>query len=250
MKNKTLYFITCVVSVAFILPSLLCNNTITNVLSGIGCSGIAAGAMAIFLELAENKRARQRILKERQIYFYEIHSQLMMMIERLLWLNDRLEDDFNWELDPYEYFSLRYMVFSHDISQEKTISFQEAVEVLTDIGKKYNLENIKRLSNEQRAKVQKMFLIVASSSLYLLKEINAVENNKLLLDIEEFISIEEVKQLRFEISMAVEIMEKTDKNYETAIRCLLSATKKIREIGDYNDSVRVGLHGSIEMAEL
>lgn len=251
MKNKALYSITCVASILLILPSVFSNSPIVVALSGVGCSGLAAGVLAIFLECSENKREKQRMNKARQIFFHEFYSQLKMIIERLLWFNYRLEeDDFNWGLDPLEYSSFRYMLFAHSISQEKTISFQEAEEILIKIGKKYNIENIKSLSEKQRAKVQKMFLIVAASSRYLLREANNVENNKLLLNIEEYITIEEVKQLNFDIALAIGIMQKTDKNYDVAIKSLLSAIKKIREIGNYSDNIRIGLHGSMEITEL
>lgn len=251
MKNKGLYLIACIVSVVLILPSLFSNSAITGALSGIGCSGLAAGIMAIFLELSEVEREQRSLAKARQTYFNEMNSQLIMVIERLLWFNDRLNnEDFNWNLDLAEYSSLRYMIFSQTISQGRVVSFHEAESMLTEIGQKYNLENIKALSDEQRRKVQRMFLIVASSSVHLLREVNTAVNNKLLLNAEEYITIDEIKKIYFDISLAIGIMQKNDKNYEVAIKSLLNATKKIREIGDYNDSVHIGLHGSFGIAEL
>ncbi|MCR4745643.1 MAG: hypothetical protein K5894_10505 [Lachnospiraceae bacterium] len=45
-------------------------------------------------------------------------------------------------------------------------------------------------------------------------------------------------------------MQKTDKNYDAAIKSLLDAAKKIRDIGNYDNDVRIALHGSIEISDL
>lgn len=251
MKNNTLYLVACVISIGLILPAVFYNDGITSALSGIGCSVLAASIMAIFLENADSKREKKRLMNARQIYFNEINSQFTMMIGRLLWFEERLEEgDFDWDLDPDEYSSLKFMLYSQRFSQGKVVSFQEAESRLVEMGKKYNFENIQELSQEQRLKVQKMFVIIAASSLHLLREVKAVNNNKLLLDVEEIISIKEIEQLIFNISLAIAIMQKADKNYEAGIKLLLSAAKKIREIGGYNDSVNIALQGSIETSEI
>ena len=220
-------------------------------LSSVGCSGFAAGIMAIFLENAESIREKKRITKARQIYFDEMNNQLTMTIERILWFDERLqEDNFNWSLNPSEYSSLRYGLFSHSISKERRVSFQEAEKMLLQMGNKYNLENIRGLSEEQRLKVQKMFQIVATGCSYLLREMSSIIDNKLRLDTEKYISIKESEELSFNISLAAGIMLKTDKNYDVAIKSLLAAAKKIRGIGNYDNDVRIALHGNIPISEL
>ncbi len=84
----------------------------------------------------------------------------------------------------------------------------------------------------------------------MLRETSVIKDNKLALDTEEYISIKEVEELSFNISIAVGIMQKTDKNYDAAIKSLLVAAKKIRDIGNYDNDVRIALHGSIEISEL
>ncbi len=158
MKNTRLYTITIIVSIVLILPSLFCDTAFIAVLSSVGCSGLAAGIMAIFLEKAESTREKKKIAKARHIYFGEMNNQLTMTIERLIWLDERLhEDGFNWDLNPSEYSSLKYMLYSHSIANERKVTFQEAEKKILQIGDEYNLENIKTLPEEQRLKVQKMF---------------------------------------------------------------------------------------------
>ena len=56
MKDFKIYIITIIVSVLLLIPALICENPVLNTFSSIGCSGIAAAIMAIFLEKANTKR--------------------------------------------------------------------------------------------------------------------------------------------------------------------------------------------------
>ena len=249
--NKKVYIITIVISILIMIPSVFCSNSITTLLSGIGCSGIAAAIMAIFLDWTNDKREKQKTKSAKNIYFKSINNQLNMLIERILWFDERMDDeDFNWDLPRSQYSSLRYMIFASQISKERTVSYEEAINLLKEIGKKYTLEKQDEMTPEELSKVQKMFLILADSCDFLISEANSIRDNKLALHNENYISLSDTDSLLFCLSLAIGIMFTPKKNYDLAITEIITAAKKIREIGNYDEEIRIGLHGSIKTTEL
>ena len=143
------------------------------------------------------------------------------------------------------------MVEASRLYKEYSLAYDDAVDKLRSIGEKYNLDNIKRFSEEGVNKVNRLFQIVAAGSMYLLNEAKAVKDNKLLLNAENYLSMEENKDIMFEISLSVGLMAKKNKNYQVAINSLVKVVEKLREIGSYGKGdIRVGLHGSVPISEL
>ena len=69
MENKKIYIWTIILSLLLLIPAAIWENRILTILSGIGCSGIAAAIMAIFLEMTSLKKESVRKAKTRSIYF-------------------------------------------------------------------------------------------------------------------------------------------------------------------------------------
>lgn len=258
MKNLKIYIITILGSMLLFVPSLVCEcshsnlQPLYNVFSGIGCSGIAAAIMAIFLDYSNNRREQEKLKKAKSLYFKQIYDQLIMVVERILWFNERLQDaDFNWNLRDYDYSSFGYMVGIGSRYPETTLPYDAAINKLKDIGVKYNIDNIKTIAESDKYKITRLFQIVAASSSYLLNEANAIKNNKLTLDIIDYMSLDENKGIMFDISLFITFMGKPNKNYQAAVNALISVTERIREIGQYpKDDIRIGLHGSFPMSDL
>ncbi len=252
VKDFKIYFITIIVSLLLLLPSLFCKATpLLSILSGMGCSGIAAAVMAIFLDMANTRRESQRQQRTKTLYFKHIYDQLIMMMGRILWFSERLSDEsFNWELDDNVYSTMNYMVAVSTKYPNESISYKDAVERLSVIGEKYNLDNIKSISENEKHKILRMFQIIAAGSTYLIIEANNIKANKLILEAEDYFSVEDNDQLMFDISLALGLMGKPDKNNKAIIGSLIRATDKIRELGHYTNNVDVRLHGSISVNEL
>lgn len=252
MRDLGIYVIAIIISALFLVPSLICKCPVFDTLSGIGCSGIAAAVMAIFLERANAKRERERTAKAKSLYFKQLYDQLIMMIERILWFDERLKDDnFNWNLQDDVYSTFGYMAGISSRYQETSLTYDDAINKLKDIGVKYNIDNIKTIAEPDKCKIKRLFQIVAASSSYLLNEANAIKNNKLTLDIIDYMSLDENKGIMFDISLFITLMGKPNKNYQAAVNALISVTERIREIGQYpKGDIRIGLHGSFPMSEL
>lgn len=249
--NKKVYIWTIAISFLLMIPACIWNCNVLTVLSGIGCSGIAAAIMAIFLEMTSLKKENERKVKTRTIYFRELKEQLKMMLERILWFDERMNDDFDWNNDPSSYSSFQYMIYaSQQYSGGEIVSFQEAEKRLNVLKEKYSLGKQSTMPKDQLQKGQKMFSIVAASSQPLLQEINSIRENKIELNAEDYLSLEEIDNLYFQITLAISLMYKPNKNYKLAVDSLVSAYKTICKTGNYTDEITIGLHGTIKMNEI
>jgi len=63
--NKKIYFWTIAISILLLIPDCIWDHSFLTIISSIGCSGIAAAIMAIFLETAAENRERERNAKAR-----------------------------------------------------------------------------------------------------------------------------------------------------------------------------------------
>lgn len=248
MKNLKIYIGVIAVSFLFIASQAVCLNPVTSMLSGIGCSGMAAAIMAIFLEKAEMVREQERQQRACSLYFREMNGQLLDVIGNLIWLEDRLdEEDFNWDLPAEEYSTHRYVVFAAKMEKDRFLPFDDAMETLKAIGIKYNLDHMRTMPAEKKKKIEKMFKVTACNAADLVNEVQRLEKDKLLLQSEGYSSIEQSNQIISNITIAIQIMDSTDKNYNTAITFLSSTAKKVREIGNYEEDIHVGMQGMIRL---
>lgn len=249
--NKKIYIWTIVISLLLLIPACIWDCDILTILSGIGCSGIAAAIMAIFLDMASLKRENERKAKTRTIYFSELKEQLKMMIERILWFDERLNENFDWDKDPAIYSTFQYMLYAgQQYPREKTISFEEAEARLNILKDKYSLEQQSKMQSDYLQKVQKMFMILAASGITLLSEANSIKECRVELDAEDYMSLDEIESMCFQISLGVSLMCKANKNYGAAIQSIVSAYKAICKAGNYTDKINIGLHGTIRITEI
>ena len=252
MNYTKIYILICVISLAIMLPTCIHDRSILNTLSGIGCSGLAASIMAIYIDANAKKTEKQKLSKARNLYFKELNEQLNMLMGRIIWFNERLSDkSFNWDLPPQEYSSFKYMLFANSSYPETaSFSFDDAKTKLSEIGEKYNLEAQENMAPEDLSTIQKMFIIIATSASFLLNEAITIKDNKLDLNISEYADIETIDGILFNISFAISIMSIPGKNYSAAINAILSASSTLRSLGQYTDSIKGSLHGSIHINEL
>ena len=251
MKDTKIYIVTLIASLLFVATAIIWPGCpTTTILSGIGCSGIAAAIMAIFLERSSNAREEEQRKRATNLYFREMNSQLTMLIEKLIWLEERLADEhFKWDYPTETYNTFRYMIAASRMGKDRTITFDEAEKILEDIGHKYDLEGIKKLTVEEKQHVEKMFEIVSNGAKYLLNETIALKRDQLTLNAEGYASIEDTKDTIYYISTFLEIAAAKDYNYKIAVDSLLHAVKRIRKIGEFTNNINVGMHGTINLME-
>lgn len=249
--SKKIYSWTIVISVLLLIPACIWDCSILTILSGIGCSGVAAAIMAIFLDIESLKKENERKARTRAIYFRELKQQLKMMLERILWFDERLNENFDWDQDPSLYMTLQYMLYvNQQYSKEEEISFEEAEKRLNALKDKYSLDQQASMQSDYLLKVQKMFFILGTSGIELLSEVNSLKERRIELDTEDYISLEEIDNMCLHIPLSISLMLKPNKNYGTAILLLVLAYKTICTVGNYTDKISIGLHGTIKLTEI
>lgn len=249
--SKKIYIWTIVISVLLLIPACIWDCSILTILSGIGCSGVAAAIMAIFLDIESLKKENERKARMRAIYFRELKQQLKMMLERILWFDERLNENFDWDQDPSLYMTLQYMLYvNQQYSKEEEISFEEAEKRLNALKDKYSLDQQASMKSDYLLKVQKMFFILGTSGIELLSEVNSLKERRIELDTEDYISLDEINNMCFHIPLSISLMLKPNKNYGTAILLLVLAYKTICTVGNYTDKISIGLHGTIKLTEI
>lgn len=101
MSNKCLYIISVLFSLVLVILGAILEGKIAAVFSNVGCSGIAASVMALFLERISEKNRKLHLVNARSLYLRRLNDQLNMMLERILWFDARLNDlRFDWVLLP------------------------------------------------------------------------------------------------------------------------------------------------------
>ena len=248
---KKIYILTIVISIAFIIPGCIVSYPVLNVLSSIGCSGIAVAIMAIFIEKHTKNQQETVKKKARKAYFQELHGQLKMMLERIVWFDERMDDaQFDWGKNPIEYSSLKYMIWATENYPEYVMSYNDIRDALLKIAGKYNLEHQENMSTNEKIKVYKMFNILGVSGTEIVRQIEIIDANKLVLDMEDYMSLDDISELNSSIRMAVFLMMSNGKNYGVFVSQLLSAYDKISSYCDGDKSFRIGVHGNISWKEL
>lgn len=248
---KKIYIWTIVISIAFIIPGCIVSYPVLNALTSIGCSGIAAAIMAIFIEKHTKDQQEAIKKKARKAYFQELYVQLKMMLERIVWFDERMNDaQFDWGKDSSEYSSLNFIIWASENYSEYDMSYNDLRGLLLKIAGKYSLERQEKMSTEEKIKVYKMFNILGVSGTEIVRQIEIIDANKLVLDMEDYMSLDNISGLNFSIRMAIFLMMSNGKNYGVFVSQLLSAYDEISSYCEGNKSFRIGVHGNVSWKDL
>lgn len=242
---KKIYIWIIIISIAFIIPGCIVSYPALNVLSSIGCSGITAAIMAIFVEKHTKDQQETFKKKARKAYFQELHGQLKMMLERIVWFDERMDDaQFDWGKNPIEYSSLKYMIWATANYSEYVMSYNDIRDALLKIADKYNLEHQENMSTNEKIKVYKMFNILGVSGKEMMRQIKIIDDNKLLLDVVDYMPLSESKVVYSSIGIAVNIMGSNGLDYGYSVSQLLSIYDEISGYCEVDKSFRIGVHGN------
>lgn len=248
-KNP-IYVIAILISIALTIPFMIWGTNVLSVLSGIGCSGIAAAIMAIFIDAKIDKDRKSKVDKAKHTYFKKLYDELVYILQRVLWFDERSADsNFNWDLPPESYSQIGYMIFASKYPR-KTMSFGDAMVCLEQCSKKYTLEEVRACSDQEKERIYKMFRIIAASAYYLKDSLKTVKQNEIMLNIEDYLSLEKINDLDFKINLALSLMEKPDKNYSLAINFLSEAAKSLREECGFQKDFQIAILGSYPMSDI
>lgn len=251
MKNNKIYIITIILSIILMSLDVITGNCLGGILSGIGCSGVTAAIMAIFIDKSNNRYEQKRKDYVKKMYLHNFVSCITTLIGELIWLDEMIDDDkFNWDLNDDKYEGLNFVIYSAEISKTRTISYNEAMQCLNCIAIKYNKDGIEKLDEAKKLRVCKMFRIASKSTVSLLKEFVKINDNALLLELEGLITRSDLERIRSEIVVFYGIVTRNDKNYHTAIKCLQQVLNSVCEFIGERPDIEVGPNSCVSILGL
>ena len=173
-------------------------------------------------------------------------------MQRILWFDERVEDkDFDWSMPVHKYCTLQYILHSFSsYKSDEIITFSEAVNRLNKCREKYSLDALKQYSQDERAKIEKMFQIISESGHTLLMIVQNINQQKVMLDSEEYITLTDIERLVFNINFAVSLMSISGKNYAVPIKQIVECAEMIRSLCEDNSDFQISLQGSFSANEL
>ncbi len=244
------YICTLVILAIFISISFIPGGAdfFKTVLLSIGCSGIAASIMAMFLEYVNHKREQTKKIYYRYVYFNDLSQQLKKLFERVLWF-DKAIGSVNLTKDVNYYLSLDFVCEAGLMNIDETISFEEAEKRIKDIIEKYKKENWSdSLIIWEDTTI--MFKIIGRASEGLYDEIERLKNNRFGLVLNDIVTDDEVQ----EILNCIEEFPKallTDKlNNSTALSFMWDGYKDIRNICEFTDEFYVSWQPKCDIKKL
>lgn len=252
MNNLKLYLIFCFLSIFLIVISYLINNEFLNVLKNISYSILAATFIALIIDYNNLQIEQKNINKFRSTYLEEMNIHLSLIIGHLLWLEGHLTDELiNWNLEPQAFLEIDFAIFFSKYYENEEITFDNALKRLKKISKKYSIDKMNEMSEQEKANILKMFQIASLECRRLLVVMDTLYKDKIILDVKNYVSLKDTDQLVWDISLCKKIMEKEDSNYEIAIHYLISSAEIIKKIGNYDNMISIGFdEGFVEFDKL
>lgn len=193
---------------------------------------------------SENPKSKKE--SDSAVYFRTLNSQFSTLIQRMLWFEERIINNdyevFKWP--PVFYSSLNFILTYSSKYEKDTISFEEAEQRILNMKDKYAYNNFSKLSKVECEKAIKMFQALNYyKDVFILSEINKIEKDKLLLNTEKIISLEENKKLVEDYGIIGLILNNPKGNYGLAIELIFSIAKKLRELTGYNEDISIDISG-------
>lgn len=238
--TNQVYVASIVISLLLIILSNIrnINTDAKTVLISIGCSGMAAAIMAIFIDMAQKKQEESRNMQLKKYNLSGLYYELKSFFERLIWFDEILSTH---EIDnDIEYYlssdflteALSWNVYSQEDYKEICSSIKELID-------KYNKDSWKESENITHKKVEKMFYIISNASIKIQEEMTILNKNRNFLVANSIVTIEEINELNVCVGKFIELLGVKGTNYSTSLHFLFSAFDKIKDIGNYDDELYI-----------
>lgn len=236
LDTKAIYIISIVVSLIFIIVSYIPYGIkgAEVILQGMGCSGIAAGIMAIFIDNTQQKQNKKRILELREKFLWRLNVQLKLLFERIIWFDHViLEHDLDKEIAYY--LSLDFLSEAVKWNYYKSDKIESVEAEINKIINKYDKEKWKDSEAITYDKVEKMFNIIGFASAELQAEVDNLLNNEMYLIVNGIMTSKEIRELYACLRNHVQFLQVKGTNYSTAVLFLLQAYKLVKSMGNYHE---------------
>ena len=243
IRNSYLYLLFSLVSIGMII-FLSCNeDPFSNICINIFCSILAASILAVFIEEINIRQETIEKNKFNKIYFNDINDDFSRIIGQILWFEEHKNDDFiDWTKEIEYFLNYRFNILASKFTTPYETSFEEATERLRSISKKYTYDKISGMSDDEKIKVKKISNILSHDCVNLFFKFKQIESNKIELDIGNYIKLEELEEIINNMKHCCYIMSNKEKGYGAGIKLLISSANKMREVGNYNNNIKIGMN--------
>lgn len=253
-KSNRLNILFAIIGIAFFILARIPYGPSwgTGILYGIGCSVLSSAVMSYWMTRRQEKDNAQKALTFRNVYFRDLYDKVEEMLIRMLWFDARWEDkNFDWTLSEPKYGSLKYMLRAGRTYEPKSLTFLEVEALVKSCQEKYGLGYVESLDQNNLARLKKMHSIILYNSLGVIDERNKVSKDKAVLTEIAGVTIDDLEQIISQIDLGFTILRcKGAKNYGVAYNEIFAAYKGIRDLGGYDNDLRLELRGSVKPEEL
>lgn len=215
-------------------------------LSSVGLSIVASTVFGWMFEVASTRARRKRVQKMREVYFSELSRKLRMLLGNLLWYVDRLPDkSFDWSRTPESYWKVTQLVMFQGQWPSRDLAYEELDRVVAELQTKFSLDSMKKLPQGEYDKVVSLFEIVMFAAVDLMKCCVDLHQQRLALAYEDVFSLEESKDLIWNIQSAWEAQKTARacqrRNFGFVIGNLAKALKTVESGATTGKNLTIGL---------
>lgn len=243
IRNSYLYLIFSLISIVVIIFFSYDKYPVSDIFINIFCSILAASILAAFIEEMNIKQKTIEKNKFKKIYFNAINDDFSRIMGQILWFEEHKDDDFiDWNQNIEYFLDYNFKINAIQRTEPYNISFEEATKRLEEISEKYKFDKIQIMSDDEKLKVSKMFNIISHDCINLFFKFMQIENNKIDLDVGNYIKLEDLEEVLNNMKRCCYIMSNKEKAYGVGIILLISSANKIREVGNYNNNINIGMN--------
>lgn len=177
-NKESIYVGTIIVSIVFIAVSFIPYGFVQagDILVGLGCSGISAGLLAIFIDLKEKERFQERTEQLRRAVLLSLKEEIECVLGRIIWLHEVIDKiDLTKEI---EYFlSDDFKQYAKSLTDVKHITLEDYEAKLNEIRNRFDLSEIQG-DIELQKRTKKLFQIIQATGTRIQDEVDILRKNK------------------------------------------------------------------------
>ena len=228
--NKAWQIICLFVGIGLIIASYKLKSEPNNILLGLG-TGLLTSTLVAW---ASDRRMKKKIKINKAFMFSDAYSSCKNLIGHFLWMSIKYNDDlcFKKELDCLQIDQLIEFRVNHT-----------GANIPDEISGKEALEKFLALSNEQICINRKTFrntLLVLQQQLNdLLDKIDDINNNKLFFVQEDFITVDEIKELERDVYNIKILLMFENLDGKILIEKIVAIYTILNKMGSFDDSVKI-----------
>lgn len=223
---------------------------VETILQGLGCSGIAASLMAIFIDNLQRQKQDKKISEYRQALLSDLNQELKQCLERIIWFDDAISK-LDMEKDIEYYLSLDFDKEAYFLNLYQVMDWDTAEKRVNEILRKYDEKKQDTPVDEELAlKISKMFKIIGIASRRIQSQLDKLYDERIFIISSGIMDEGEILDIYYSLNNMVSFLELSKTIYATPIIFILGAYKKVRKLCNYENEFYVCWHPQKDITEM